>query len=292
MTVREAFRAFDEDGSGALSVKELRHALSRPGGGCPLTVKEITELIAEFDTDGDGELQYAEFENLWAPQPSSHAHHLGKAFRQHASSFFSWTRSASTSSRSTSSFKRSASSFQKSANGLLKTATASFRKATSPRRDTTRRGGTPQTVLGLKPAAAPHGVLSSALGASATPSSVGTAEARKRPLASAATLRALAQEQEARAAKAEARRGPVDKLPARIGGALVRNGMREQDLARLWDVNGDGEISKMEVGSSLASPGHACPEHTLRTAPPPGSRPCDAGPRPLRSSVGVSGARA
>ena len=51
---REAFNVFDADGSGALSVAELRAVLTRPGGGTPLSDAEVEAIIAEFDTNGDG----------------------------------------------------------------------------------------------------------------------------------------------------------------------------------------------------------------------------------------------
>lgn len=68
MSVAEAFAAFDLDGSGALGVDELRAVLSRPGGGSALSDAEIQDIIAEFDANGDGELQLEEFTEMWAPE--------------------------------------------------------------------------------------------------------------------------------------------------------------------------------------------------------------------------------
>ena len=41
--------------------------LTRPGGGSPLSLDEVQAIIEEFDTDGDGELQFEEFAVFWAP---------------------------------------------------------------------------------------------------------------------------------------------------------------------------------------------------------------------------------
>ena len=73
MTTRQAFNVFDKDGSGSLSVDELRAVLSRPGGGAALTDEEISAIIAEFDANGDGEIQYEEFVTMWEPKKSSAA---------------------------------------------------------------------------------------------------------------------------------------------------------------------------------------------------------------------------
>jgi hypothetical protein len=60
MTVAAAFHSLDKDGSGKLSVDELREALTRPGGGAPLTDDEVRAIINEFDDNNDGELAYDE----------------------------------------------------------------------------------------------------------------------------------------------------------------------------------------------------------------------------------------
>ena len=51
---RDAFNMFDKDGSGSLSVEEVKAVLTRPGGGVPISDAEAAALIAEFDTNGDG----------------------------------------------------------------------------------------------------------------------------------------------------------------------------------------------------------------------------------------------
>ena len=48
-------------------IAQLKAVLTRPSGGMPLTDQEVADIIAEFDRDGDGELQFDEFAVFWAP---------------------------------------------------------------------------------------------------------------------------------------------------------------------------------------------------------------------------------
>lgn len=57
-----AFKAFDKDGNGKISVTELKEAMKAMGENA--TEKEVEELIATVDANGDGELEYAEFVKL------------------------------------------------------------------------------------------------------------------------------------------------------------------------------------------------------------------------------------
>ncbi|KAJ7329337.1 hypothetical protein JRQ81_015511 [Phrynocephalus forsythii] len=57
--IREAFRVFDKDGNGYISVAELRHVMTNLGE--KLSDEEVDEMIKEADMDGDGRVNYEEF---------------------------------------------------------------------------------------------------------------------------------------------------------------------------------------------------------------------------------------
>ena len=57
--ILEAFKIFDEDGSGSISKDELRVIMENLGAN--LSEDEITQMIEEADLDGDGEIDYNEF---------------------------------------------------------------------------------------------------------------------------------------------------------------------------------------------------------------------------------------
>ena len=48
--LKKAFHLFDADGSGALSVDEIREVLTRQTGDTKLTEADVKEIIADFDT--------------------------------------------------------------------------------------------------------------------------------------------------------------------------------------------------------------------------------------------------
>jgi calmodulin len=54
--IREAFRVFDKDGNGFISVAELRHIMGNLGDKMPK--EEVEEMIHEADIDGDGQVNY------------------------------------------------------------------------------------------------------------------------------------------------------------------------------------------------------------------------------------------
>jgi Kef-type K+ transport system membrane component KefB len=77
--IREAFEAFDEDGSGAISASELRQVLTKPGmANSLLSLEEVQAIIQRFDDDNDGELQFDEFAALWTAKRRSSFQKLGK----------------------------------------------------------------------------------------------------------------------------------------------------------------------------------------------------------------------
>ena len=65
-TSRETFEELDADGSGFLSIDELKEFLAAPGGGNALSEEDIGLIVAEFDSNGDGLISYAEFLTMWA----------------------------------------------------------------------------------------------------------------------------------------------------------------------------------------------------------------------------------
>merc|ERR1712159_87355 len=60
--MRAAFDAFDADGGGTISLKELGDVMKSMGEN--LTHEEIEEMIREADIDGDGEIDYEEFKKM------------------------------------------------------------------------------------------------------------------------------------------------------------------------------------------------------------------------------------
>ena len=61
----QAFKLFDLDGDGVVTVTELRRVLARAGGGA-VTSAAAREMIEGADTDGNDVIDYSEFEKLWA----------------------------------------------------------------------------------------------------------------------------------------------------------------------------------------------------------------------------------
>jgi Ca2+-binding EF-hand superfamily protein len=57
--MRKAFRLFDEEGSGTISLRDMKRVARELGE--PLTDEELTAMIEEFDTDGDGRVSEADF---------------------------------------------------------------------------------------------------------------------------------------------------------------------------------------------------------------------------------------
>lgn len=57
--IKQAFKVFDRDGNGTISVSELKSVMSSLGE--KLTDGEIDAMIREADVDGDGEISYDEF---------------------------------------------------------------------------------------------------------------------------------------------------------------------------------------------------------------------------------------
>ena len=61
-SLKESFEVFDGDGNGTLDAEEVVEILTRmTGDGTELSIEDAREFIAEFDRDGDGELNVNEF---------------------------------------------------------------------------------------------------------------------------------------------------------------------------------------------------------------------------------------
>jgi len=64
--LRKAFKVFDDDDSGHLTVDEMVNIFTREGGGAPLPETVAKALIDEFDKDGNGKLDVEEFIECWS----------------------------------------------------------------------------------------------------------------------------------------------------------------------------------------------------------------------------------
>ncbi|CAN0891465.1 Probable calcium-binding protein CML27 [Linum grandiflorum] len=62
--LREAFDLYDENKDGLVSEAELHHVLNRIGMRC--SVEECARMIKGVDSDGDGRVNYKEFEKMMA----------------------------------------------------------------------------------------------------------------------------------------------------------------------------------------------------------------------------------
>lgn len=71
--LKQLFQMFDRDGNGFITAAELAHSMARLGHA--LTTEELTGMIKEADTDGDGRISFREFsqaitsaafDNSWA----------------------------------------------------------------------------------------------------------------------------------------------------------------------------------------------------------------------------------
>jgi len=57
--VLNAFKIFDKEGNGLISITELRHIMMTLGD--QLSEEEIDDMLKEADSDGDGYINYEEF---------------------------------------------------------------------------------------------------------------------------------------------------------------------------------------------------------------------------------------
>ena len=66
LDAQRVFAAMDRDASGAITAAELEEVLLEQLG-LPVTDAQVRCLVDEYDTDGDGKIQYKEFAALFAP---------------------------------------------------------------------------------------------------------------------------------------------------------------------------------------------------------------------------------
>lgn len=57
--IREAFKVFDKNGDGFISLDELKSVMTNLGE--KLSQRELDEMMQEADTDGDKQIDYKEF---------------------------------------------------------------------------------------------------------------------------------------------------------------------------------------------------------------------------------------
>ncbi|KZV18640.1 hypothetical protein F511_03534 [Dorcoceras hygrometricum] len=58
----EVFRSFDRDGNGYITAAELAGQMAKMGQ--PLTYRELSDMMQEADTNGDGVISFNEFANI------------------------------------------------------------------------------------------------------------------------------------------------------------------------------------------------------------------------------------
>ncbi|CAI9260939.1 unnamed protein product [Lactuca saligna] len=60
----QIFQSFDRDGSGFITPAELAKSMTKMGQ--PLTYRELSEMVRNADTDGDGVISFKEFQGIMA----------------------------------------------------------------------------------------------------------------------------------------------------------------------------------------------------------------------------------
>merc|ERR1719419_1189092 len=68
-SLKEAFRIFDKDDDGFISVEELRNIMQNLGE--KMSDKELDEMIVEADSDRDGLINYQEFVQVLCSESTS-----------------------------------------------------------------------------------------------------------------------------------------------------------------------------------------------------------------------------
>jgi len=59
--LQAAFKMFDKDNSGSISMEEIKQVL---GFGQSVASEELTKVMSQVDDDGNGQISFAEFEKM------------------------------------------------------------------------------------------------------------------------------------------------------------------------------------------------------------------------------------
>lgn len=272
--VRLLFDTFDVDGSGALSIDELRVVLQRPGGGDPLSDAEVAEIIQEFDANGDGELQFDEFAAMWGAWTNTGSEPAVPSVlamsRNETQESLGSSRPVSSKSKS----KRTMFEFMTgTVNSIIghgassfRHGSASFRRGQVSFRGSLKKSGT--SALSFMHHSSKRGSEYDSVRSSFS-KPVLVPEMTRTSMRSSSALESMALEQEEAAASMEMREDSslnpeVPKkgtFAARLGSALADHNVAQKarrgssaamtQLVREWDKNGDGEISSIEFRQAV-----------------------------------------
>ena len=244
--IQRAFELFDTDGNGSLSIAELKAVLTRPGGGHALTDKEVTAIIAEFDANGDGELQIDEFALMWGPLVEQQQQQEEEEEEEEEDEEDDDTPLATP---STSFIRR-----------LVKGATKDKGKGKAKSKKSSRAKG----KLTAKPSKA-----KSARAASLADPSVDEKAAAKGSLQSSVELEVLAEEEMRALGELEARlaAGGLDTFERRLGAALLEEATVKHALA-------GKKSALLELVRLMASPECLIASHIRRRSAPDGISEC------------------
>ena len=247
--IQRAFELFDTDGNGSLSIAELKAVLTRPGGGHALTDKEVTAIIAEFDANGDGELQIDEFALMWGPLVEQQQQQQQQEEEEEEEEEDEEDDDTPLATPSTSFIRR-----------LVKGATKDKGKGKAKSKKSSRAKG----KLTAKPSKA-----KSARAASLADPSVDEKAAAKGSLQSSVELEVLAEEEMRALGELEARlaAGGLDTFERRLGAALLEEATVKHALA-------GKKSALLELVRLMASPECLIASHIRRRSAPDGISEC------------------
>ena len=231
--IKDVFKSLDTDGSGTISIEELRVSLQENGEG-GAAAEEIKEAIAEFDINGDGEVSLAEFLHMMkseavrptdpktgAPLPMTLPKELRKAFES-----FDVDQSGTI-------------SVSELAEVLKKTGVGGAGLSDEEIEMVARKfdvDGNGEISLSE---------FSSMMTAGASgPSAKWPPETSAQMAARSAKLIELSEVE-------EANMRAMETLMSRVGKVIRMSGKKVDELARDWDVNMDGQITLMEWRKSI-----------------------------------------